>query len=497
MPKKTDDIPVVVKPLAYYKMLIHVLRYGSKNIDPYQCKEVMGGLIGHVAEDGENKTLIIEDAIPVSHGGTIEVKFDEEQMVAFAEIDQMVFDKHGDKMWFACGWYHSHPNISPFFSGTDILNQLFWQNNVPHNVGIVFDHAYLDKPGDLGFRTFRLDDPSKGMNSKFHEVETKVEAPSNVEYYDKFRELIYHIQTNQPPIKELNETSDYLGDIFIPKQEEFVAKKPELITEELISALNTGIKNLVNLSIGPLIQVLNNWAQEIVNKTYFNNSQMRKNLVEIRDGLRSELTRIQKFFNSTLKYKLEEVDSFVDNKLDEFDEVQEEIKNIVKDIDGKVKERIKLYFNEKLIPSINQIITTFNESLATIAEIDESNKEVVKKLENNIIQLWDVSNALEPSKVKITEEINNLQEKALGSAKKRAKNIDTTYSNLDKDTKDILSDLKAAILILEGSKDPIMKKIEKLENEKKNLHRTIQELKSEKEEILEKVNNKNQEGGEE
>ena len=215
MPKKTDDIPVVVKPLAYYKMLIHVLRYGSKNIDPYQCKEVMGGLIGHVAEDGENKTLIIEDAIPVSHGGTIEVKFDEEQMVAFAEIDQMVFDKHGDKMWFACGWYHSHPNISPFFSGTDILNQLFWQNNVPHNVGIVFDHAYLDKPGDLGFRTFRLDDPSKGMNSKFHEVETKVEPPSNVEYYDKFRELIYHIQTNQPPIKELNETSDYLGDITI------------------------------------------------------------------------------------------------------------------------------------------------------------------------------------------------------------------------------------------------------------------------------------------
>ncbi|MFX0012605.1 MAG: hypothetical protein ACFE9R_19990, partial [Candidatus Hermodarchaeota archaeon] len=45
----------------------------------------------------------------------------------------------------------------------------------------------------------------------------------------------------------------------------------------------------------------------------------------------------------------------------------------------------------------------------------------------------------------------------------------------------------AAILILEGSKDPILVKMEKLENEKKDLHNNIRQLKSENKELLQKI----------
>ncbi|MBY9019376.1 MAG: Mov34/MPN/PAD-1 family protein, partial [Candidatus Lokiarchaeota archaeon] len=132
MPKVGEEFPVIIKSLAYYKMLIHVLRFGSKIIDPNQCKEVMGGLIGYIkTEEGDKEFLVIEDAVPVSHGGAIEVRYSSEQLGSFERIDSRVFEKFGDRGWFSCGWYHSHPNLSPFFSGTDIQNQLFWQARNP------------------------------------------------------------------------------------------------------------------------------------------------------------------------------------------------------------------------------------------------------------------------------------------------------------------------------------------------------------------------------
>ncbi|MFW9938592.1 MAG: hypothetical protein ACFFD5_13170, partial [Candidatus Thorarchaeota archaeon] len=183
MGKFIDDNIVTIKPIAYYKMLTHVLRFGSKAQDPRQFKEVIGMLIGHLEGEGDIKNVIVEDAIPISHGGSIEVKFSEEQLGAFGEIDNQIFEEYGPKNWFTVGWYHSHPNLGIFFSGTDVFNQLFWQDKNPSGIGIVFDHKYLDQPGDLGFRTFRLDDPSKGLNSRYHEVKSIVEPPDNLNYY--------------------------------------------------------------------------------------------------------------------------------------------------------------------------------------------------------------------------------------------------------------------------------------------------------------------------
>jgi len=40
-------------------------------------------------------------------------------------------------------------------------------------------------------------------------------------------------------------------------------------------------------------------------------------------------------------------------------------------------------------------------------------------------------------------------------------------------------DLKAAILVLEGTREPVLNKIEKLENEKKDLHSSIRDLRNE------------------
>jgi uncharacterized protein (UPF0335 family) len=50
-----------------------------------------------------------------------------------------------------------------------------------------------------------------------------------------------------------------------------------------------------------------------------------------------------------------------------------------------------------------------------------------------------------------------------------------------------VSDLKAATLVLESSRDPILNKIEKLELDKKNLLDTVKELKGKNQELTNKV----------
>ncbi|TFG22301.1 MAG: hypothetical protein EU529_10790, partial [Promethearchaeota archaeon] len=86
-----SDRPVFIKPLAYYKMLVHILRFGNRVRDQRQYREVMGILIGRVAGDPNKKgikNVIVEDAVPISHGGSIEVAFAPEDYVSFALIDE-------------------------------------------------------------------------------------------------------------------------------------------------------------------------------------------------------------------------------------------------------------------------------------------------------------------------------------------------------------------------------------------------------------------------
>ena len=46
MVKNVDQSQVTIKPLAYYKMLLHILRFGSKYLEKKKLSEVMGVLIG-------------------------------------------------------------------------------------------------------------------------------------------------------------------------------------------------------------------------------------------------------------------------------------------------------------------------------------------------------------------------------------------------------------------------------------------------------------------
>jgi len=477
MGKFVDNSIVTIKPIAYYKMLSHVLRFGSKSQNPRQFKEVIGMLIGHLEGEGDVKNVIVEDSIPISHGGSIEVKFSEEQLGAFGEIDMQIFEKYGSKNWFTVGWYHSHPGLQIFFSSTDVFNQLFWQDKNPSGIGIVFDHVYLEKPNDMGFRTFRLDDPSKGLNSNYHEVKTMVEPPDSLDFYMNIIELINKIHSREPPILELNETTELFGDVFIPDQEKLITKKPELDYTEVISALKNSMSAFLEFSIEPFIEILNAWSQEVVNKTFYNNTQMRKDLIELKDNLSNGITTLQKSFNYSLQDKLKELDFYIDDRLDSFDEENKNLNQIIEDYNESLIKLMQGLFKQKFKPLLEQIVSNFDKSLVKINDINKKSEIMIQNFEKNSQTLENLSKILDPSKIRIKGGIESNNEKIFENFKKKLKNIEINFSNLDKDSKNLLSDLKAAILVLEGSKDPILNKISKLEQEKKELLNKIKQLK--------------------
>jgi len=475
--KFIDETIVTIKPIAYYKMLTHVLRFGSKTQDPREFKEVIGMLIGRLEGEGDIKNVIVEDAIPISHGGSIEVKFTEEQLGAFGEIDNKIFEEYGPKNWFTVGWYHSHPNLGIFFSGTDVFNQLFWQDKNPSGIGIVFDHKYLEQQGDLGFRTFRLDDPSKGLNSHYHEVKSMVEPPDSLNYYINIVDLINKIYSRTPPILELNETTTLFGDVFIPKQEKLVPRKPDLDFTSLFDALSNSFLTFLRLSMEPLINILNAWSQELINKIYYNNSQMRKDIVELKDNLSDGITSLQKSFNYSLQDKLKDLDFYIDDKLDIFDEENEKFKAVVENFEKDLINRFEELFQKKFFPLLGQLTINFEKSDTKLTKIEEKSKNILKNYKKNKETFTEFSKIIDPSKTRIIGGIENTNEKVLENYKKKLKSIEENFNNLDKDLKNILSDLKAAILVLEGSREPILSKIEKLTSEKKELLSKIKELK--------------------
>ncbi|KKN19627.1 hypothetical protein LCGC14_0943820 [marine sediment metagenome] len=491
MGKFVDNSTVTIKPLAYYKMLLHILRFGSKYLEHDKLKEVMGILIGHLEGEGEIKNVIIEDVVPVSHGGTIEVKFSIDQLGAFGELDSKIWEQFGDLGWFSIGWYHSHPGLGIFFSDTDKYNQIFWQKS-PSGIGIVFDHTYLDKPGDLGFRIFRLDernlnDPSLAMKSNYHSVKAIVEPPNDLEFYIKIMELINKVHTGIPQILELNETVDMFSDVIIPQEEQLTSKLPQINSEEIVSVLKNGMEAFIDLSLKPIIYLLNSWGQDTISRIAINNSLMRNDLNQLKDKLSNEIINLQKTFNYDLQNNIKDLDFYVDDKLEELDQEKVNIKTLVTQAKEEFGTQISILFEEKshlLYKNLQDDLVKVSSDLEELINKNLSHLETQERSLSKLNSLIERYRSLDNF---IKSNLNTAQEDTLSSFGKNANKVMGNLTALGKETKTHLSSLKAAIIMLESSKISIKNKLDTLQTENKELQKSVKDLRDEKQDLLKEI----------
>ncbi|MFO8019018.1 MAG: hypothetical protein R6U96_10305 [Promethearchaeia archaeon] len=488
-----DNKTVTVKPLAYYKMLVHILRFGNKVRDKRQYKEVMGILIGRLEGEKDEhgvQDVIIEDAVPISHGGSIEVAFKQEDYISFSMVDAKYAER--DPPLFSVGWYHSHPNLNIFFSSTDIKNQLGWQTPNPSAVGIVFDHTYLENPNDLGFRTFRLDDPSKGPMSAYHEVKTIVEPPDDLDFYIKIMNLIGSIHSKEPPILELNETPDLFGDVIIPGQSQVMPKQPTFQVTDFLSSLKSSLSQFIELSVEPLIRYLNSWTEALTKQIRDTNLAMRNKIVSLKNIIGQGIEKIQNTFKIQLRDKLNEIDIYFDDRFEDFDAQSQAISDALASLTESVTQKIDDLFEEKVTPSVDKLLESFDENEEELKGLNDSYttyNENLNSQENNIAEVLDnFKEVKESSKANLAElksSFNVKLEENIG-------NMESNMLNLYKKFGDLSNNFEIITEFLESAQESIPKKLKELEEENEQLKSEIERLKSNKSKTSKNESNKSE-----
>ncbi len=162
-----STVDVIVKPKAYLKVLFHALRFANPSLPRREWKEVIGLLIGQLQHaDTPLESIILVDAIPITHGTLVHAEFRD-----YARLARKIVDIRSPR--FICGWYHSHPGHGVFMSETDYHTQLRYQKMWKKAIAAVID-PQLVTDNSFGWKIFRL-------NTNFDDWEHL-----EVEYADSF-----------------------------------------------------------------------------------------------------------------------------------------------------------------------------------------------------------------------------------------------------------------------------------------------------------------------
>ena len=444
-----DTTTVTVKPKAYITMMRHVLRFGSNVKSADQYKECMGILMGRNADGsgatGELKNVVIEDAVPISHGGSVEVQFKQEDYGNFSIIDS----QYAEKNLFSIGWYHSHPGLSCFFSSTDIRNQLGFQNNNPSAVGIVWDHERMKNGDDIGFECYRLDNPKAGTMSDYHKVNVIVEPPESLGmgfYTIEIRKIIEELVAGNPPIMELSEVPDVFGDVEMPGRNSMMSKEPELNVYDIKEKFSASFGGIFDALMTPILGYLNEWAQGISKGTIETNIKILEILKQLKDNISKSVADLQAWFKFQVGENLRAVNVEL---YDKYEARGVTIEGINKKID-------------QTLSSIGASIQKGFDNAMVKVTADVLDKIAKAKLQ--IKGSIDGADAI----LSAVDTQNGLTDKISGQLK-------TSVENIQKETGDLPATIKSTVEIGLGSVNEI---VERLMEQNKDLVLTIKALKA-------------------
>jgi len=268
---------------------------------------------------------------------------------------------------------------------------------------------------------------------------------------------------------EINEASDLFGEINFPDQNEILAKNPELHLPNILSALQEGISKFLQLSVEPLIEFLNSWSQNIIRGVLDNNIQMRKDLIALKEIMSQGINNIQNAFKFTFTDKLNELEIYVDDRLEDFDKDHEVIKNNFSQLKTEFNNLIDNLFQEKIKNTINKILEDFDNGLKLLSEIDQNNiknSENLDILQNSLANLSEKARSIENLTI---DEIGKVHEKFKGNFVEKIDNIKISLIEINKQGTGFYTELDEFLAGLKSSKDSIQYKIKSLEKEKKEL----------------------------
>jgi len=442
------DASVIIKPQAYIKMLKHVLLYGNSNAA--ESVEVMGVCYGKI----ENGKLVQYDAVPVSHGGAIEVEFSPTDYAAFAIADE----QFADKGYFAIGWYHSHPGLKAFFSKTDIKNHLFYQKDqTPNAYGIVFDHTYFDQGEDApkyGFKTFRLNDYKKGLAADFVEIPVMLEMPEDLRFYREIDAIIESIQKKKPIILEAAEAAGMEGsgtweetpEADATESEEKGAAKDAF--KEIRQGYQDGVTAFNNNFMSPMFSDLQQFTNDTQNAALKGPSVIIGALEEMRDTIDSGLGRVQKFFESVLEKEIKEVNTSIEDQLKKFVMGQMEIPKKLQGLIQHMSDSLTATIGSQLETAMGGVIGNLNKLVTSAEQLATKQQELSKNINDQDAALKQFTDTIKSTGPQLVNTVGNIP-----------KNVNASLSKKTDSMKLAVADLKSNQTLLKTEIDELSKLI--------------------------------------
>lgn len=145
---------VKISSMALLKLLLHARSACAGESKDGRTLEVMGMLLGKT----DGNTFIIIDSLPIKKGDEAAVQLTDEDAEYVVETTERI--KKVGRMEAIVGWYHSHPALGVFLSGTDIRTQRLQQQFQDPSLAIVIDPIStisMGKPRIGAFRTYPKD----------------------------------------------------------------------------------------------------------------------------------------------------------------------------------------------------------------------------------------------------------------------------------------------------------------------------------------------------
>ncbi|MCK5159469.1 MAG: Mov34/MPN/PAD-1 family protein [Candidatus Heimdallarchaeota archaeon] len=179
MPK----IEVEISPLTFAK----IIDWTSSNTE----REIGGYLVGKIIK---NKVMITDAIYATADSNPTFVSFD--NMLQFKIIKELE-KKGSDNTIF--GWFHTHPNMGLFLSGTDIATQKIYQALLPEAVAMVCDgntFAQTREQKDFKAQFFRVDKNDKSQEINFSVLTNPNELLELLTDFVQDEENVENIVTN-------------------------------------------------------------------------------------------------------------------------------------------------------------------------------------------------------------------------------------------------------------------------------------------------------------
>ncbi len=187
--------PLILQAKAFLKMIEWLGTYSNFNRIPRQSWVEAIGIM--FCRETADKYVII-DAEGQTSGNLVYVQSNPQQDLKIIAYEEQLITE--DPNIFQGGWFHSHPGHGLFYSGTDTVNQDYWQTMNPNGVGLVFDLTKVSAT-NLGFKFFRLD--YSGTDS-YDEVDYELYGFTEKTLIDAFEPIGIEMKTIHELAKHLN-----------------------------------------------------------------------------------------------------------------------------------------------------------------------------------------------------------------------------------------------------------------------------------------------------